>query len=57
MDKYEMKLTMTITKNGADFAKTTQEYANMNYDAMQTVQGTVVKSLLALGDAQIGKGQ
>lgn len=50
---YEMKLVMTVTKDGKEFSRTTQEYANMDYNNMQLVQSTVAKSLLALGDAKL----
>lgn len=57
MAKYGMKIKVTITKDDEDFAETDQEYHNMNYDAMQLVQGTLVRSLLELGDAKLSNRQ
>lgn len=50
---YEVKLTLEITKDGHKFAKSGVEYGNMDYANMQLVQGTVIRALLALGDAKL----
>jgi hypothetical protein len=50
---FKVKVTMEITKDGEDFAKTTAEYSNMDYDNMQLLQGTIVKSVVGLGDAKL----
>lgn len=52
---YGMKITVTITKDDKDFSETEQRYSNMSYDNMQTAQGAIVRSLLALGDAKLSQ--
>ena len=56
-ERFKVSLVLKIEGDKGFFASTEQHYADMGYDKMQITQRTVlrglVKSLLALGDAQV----
>jgi hypothetical protein len=51
--KFEMKLSVEITKGGEAFSSTVQKYVNMDYVQMQTTQSLVVRALV---EALVGAG-
>ena len=56
-ERFKVSLVLKIEGDKGFSASTEQHYADMGYDKMQITQRTVlrglVKSLLALGDAQV----
>jgi len=51
--KFEMKLSVEITKGGEPFSSTVQKYVNMDYVQMQMTQSIVVRALV---EALVGAG-
>lgn len=53
MEKYSMKITMTLTKDGAKqpMSTTEQTYSNMEYDDVVQTEKALLGALVSLGEA------
>lgn len=53
MSKYQVEVSIRITKDGNKFAESEAKYHECDYASMHAIESAVVNSLVGLGDAKV----
>jgi hypothetical protein len=54
---FDVTVSITVKEEGKKPIVISSNWPELDYDNRQLVQRTVINSLLALGDAKVGKGK